>query len=98
MSQTELAKRLGLDKSSMSKIENGTRKVSSAELEEIANTFGVSADYLLGLKSNNGQQNLPIDLDEAIDNAMSFDGQPVTDHDRKVMKNLWRAYLSSKEQ
>lgn len=48
MSQSELAKRLGIDKSSMNKIEKSTRKVSSEELDKIASIFDVSTDYLLG--------------------------------------------------
>lgn len=48
ITQTELAKKMDLDKSSMSKIENGTRKVSSDEVAKLANIFNVSTDYLLG--------------------------------------------------
>lgn len=48
MTQTELAKRLHLSKSSMSKIESGTRKVSSDELLVLADIFNVTTDYLLG--------------------------------------------------
>lgn len=95
MTQTELAKKMGLDKSSMSKIENGTRKVSSDELRKLSDIFDVSADYLLGTaskKSNNG-----LSLDEAVDSVMSFDGRPVTDHDRQMMKSLWKSYLENKD-
>ncbi|MCD7113470.1 helix-turn-helix domain-containing protein [Limosilactobacillus agrestis] len=48
ITQTELAKKMDLDKSSMSKIENGTRKVSSDEVAKLANIFNVTTDYLLG--------------------------------------------------
>ena len=98
MSQSELAKRLGIDKSSMNKIEKGTRKVSSEELDKIASIFDVSTDYLLG-RSTPDEKHLEheIDLDRAIDNAMSFDGKPVTEHDRKMMKQLWKAYMVGKE-
>ncbi|WP_436696869.1 helix-turn-helix domain-containing protein [Lactiplantibacillus pentosus] len=48
MKQSDLARQLQLDNSSMSKIENGTRKVSSDEILRIANIFEVSTDYLLG--------------------------------------------------
>lgn len=46
--QIELGRKLNLDKSTMNKIENGTRKVSTNELEKIADIFNVSTDYLLG--------------------------------------------------
>ena len=48
MKQAELGRRLNLDRSAMSKIENGSRKVSSDELLKIAEIFGVSTDFLLG--------------------------------------------------
>ena len=48
MTQTELAKKMGFDKSTMSKVEKGTRKVSSDELRKLSRIFDVSADYLLG--------------------------------------------------
>lgn len=36
-------------------------------------------------------------LDEAFDHAISFDGSPVTDHDRRVMKQLWKEYIKNKK-
>lgn len=95
MTQTELAKKMGLDKSSMSKIENGTRKVSSDELRKLSDIFDVSADYLLGIVSK--ESNNDLSLDEAVDSVMSFDGRPVTDHDRQMMKSLWKSYLENKD-
>lgn len=47
-SQAELARRLGIEKSVMNKIENGSRKVSTEELKRLAEIFDVSTDYLLG--------------------------------------------------
>ena len=35
-------------------------------------------------------------LDEAIDHAISFD-HPVTEHDRRVMKQLWKEYIKNKK-
>lgn len=48
ITQTELAKKIGLDKSKMSKIESGSRKVAPEELDKIADVFDVTTDYLLG--------------------------------------------------
>ena len=36
-------------------------------------------------------------LDKAIDQAISFDGSPVTEHDRRVMKQLWKEYIKNKK-
>lgn len=86
MSQTELAKRLGLDKSSMSKIEKGTRKVSSAELDEIADVFGVSADYLLGRDTKEAKKADLAD-DETI---FTYEGKRIPPEDLEYMKRILR--------
>lgn len=49
-SQTELAQKMGFSKSTMSKIESGSRKISAEELKELAEIFDVTTDYLLGLR------------------------------------------------
>lgn len=46
--QTELGRKIGLEKSVMNKIENGTRRVSTEELQKLAEVFNVTTDYLLG--------------------------------------------------
>ncbi|WP_246224859.1 helix-turn-helix domain-containing protein [Lentilactobacillus kribbianus] len=51
LTQTEIAKRIGIDRTAYSKIKNGTRKLSSSEAKKLANLFNVSTDYLLGESS-----------------------------------------------
>ena len=94
MTQIELAHKMGFDKSTMSKVENGTRKVSSDELRKLSTIFHVSADYLLGNKSSKHPK---MTIDEAANSVMSFNGAPVTEHDRQVMKSLWKSYLENKD-
>lgn len=62
-SQVELGRRIGLDKSTMNKIENGTRKVQTDELKLLSEVFDVSVDYLL-----NGSNNFNKPLDNEINN------------------------------
>ena len=66
-------------------------KPSIDKLEAVANYFGVSTDYLLGREISNKPKQSD-DLDEILDNVMSFDGEPVDDHDREVI----RAYLKGR--
>lgn len=66
-------------------------KPSIDKLEAVANYFGVSTDYLLGREISNKPKQSD-DLDEILDNAMSFDGEPLDDHDREVI----RAYLKGR--
>lgn len=64
--QTELGKKIGLEKSTMSKIENGSRKVTTDELRQLAKVFDVSTDYLLG---NTSKKNY-YDLTEKDENSI----------------------------
>ena len=76
--------------------ETNKRKPSPKVLKHIADYFNVSTDYLLG-RSNNEKEKKGLSLDEAVDSVMSFDGRPVTDHDRQMMKSLWKSYLENKD-
>ena len=94
MSQFQLAKTLNIATSTLGMYETNKRKPNMEMLEKLADFFGVSIDYLLGRETTDKSD---IDLDKAIDNAMSFDGKPVTEHDRKMMEQLWKAYIAGKE-
>ncbi len=52
ISQEALAKMLGIDRASLSQIENGKRSVKAEELSSISKALNVSADMLLGLTSS----------------------------------------------
>lgn len=94
-SKTYVANHLGLkNMQTYANYEYGRREPDLETTAKLANLFNVSTDYLLGRKT---LDNNDIDLDRAIDNAMSFDGKPVTEHDRKMMKQLWKAYMAGKE-
>lgn len=91
--QAQLAKKTGLDNTKLSKIENGARRVASDELNKFAEVFDVSSDYLLGRdEPKKTPHYTSADLDEMLNNAMSFDGKPMTEHDKEVI----RAYLEGK--
>ena len=97
MKQTELARRLGLDKSAMSKIESGDRKVSSDELQKLSEIFDVSSDYLLGQTDKRHYYDLTekdkkdaAEQVEDVINGMTADinfyGEPMTDEGRAKLK------------
>ncbi|MGY3767090.1 helix-turn-helix domain-containing protein [Vagococcus vulneris] len=60
------------------------------KIKEVADYFNVSVDYLLGRDINN--QGDPTDLNDILDSVMSFDGEPMTENDREVI----RAFLEGK--
>ena len=53
LTQSQLAKKLGLSKSVVSAYENGVRMPSYYVLIRISKVFNVSTDYLLGLEPKN---------------------------------------------
>lgn len=95
LTQEELGKIVHVSKVSISGYERGGRNPDRETLTDLADYFGVSTDYLLGRsniptpdKSIKNNMN-DADLDKMLDEAMSFDGKPMNDHDRELI----RAYL-----
>lgn len=92
LSQSELAKLMGIHNSYISKIESGTRKVSTSELNKLAEIFDVSTDYLLGRKENESstenQENKDLKkfLEDNLDNGMTFGDGKVTQEDREKLE------------
>lgn len=73
---------------------------SAERLQQIADYFNVSTDYLLGRTDNPaiaGEGSEPDDIDKIIDHAMLFDGKPLTDEDRRAIRGIISGYMNSKE-
>ena len=94
--QKEMADNLGTSQPSYQNWEKGTRKPSRTTLQKIANFFNVSTDFLLG-ETDIPDPDSDIDLDTAIDNSIAYDGTPITDHDREIIKNYLNEYFSNKK-
>lgn len=92
-SMKQVALDLGLPYNTFYKWNKQTPKID--KIKVVADYFGVSIDYLLGKEEVNTQQ--AIDLDKALDNAMSFSGKPLSEHDRKVVRDLVEAYLNNQK-
>ena len=54
-SQTEFSAKIGVKQTSYSSWERGVKDPAAQTLAKIASTFGVSADWLLGLSDERGQ-------------------------------------------
>ena len=94
--KTMVAKHLGIPVPTYSNYEYGNREPDIKTINLIANMYGVSVDYLLGNEtSSNGKQSVSeTDLDEMLDNAHSYDGKPLDDHDRELIRQYLRALLN----
>ena len=59
MSQCEFANKIGAKQTSYSSWERGIKEPGISVLTEIASTFGVSTDWLLGLSDSRGGSSAP---------------------------------------
>lgn len=71
---------------------------SKSKMEQVADFFGVSVDYLLGntddMHSSNTQNKQPVDLKQVVDDEnwdewLSFDGKPLSEADKEIIRRLF---------
>lgn len=92
ISQEELAKRLNVDRSSLSRLENGKRKVSTDELTILSKFFNKSSDYFLGIDqtskciSPKDSIDLKTLLDGNLNTNMNYDGDNLTREQAERLK------------
>lgn len=95
LSQTELGKYIGVSQTTVTAWENGRAEPSSGYLSKLADYFNVTTDYLLGRPEKHEDDQEELDLEQALDNAHSFSGKPLSEHDRKVAKNVLRGLFEN---
>ncbi|WP_455440254.1 helix-turn-helix domain-containing protein [Streptococcus salivarius] len=98
--QKELGVKLG--KSALSQYINGKSTPDQEKLVLLARTLGVSEAWLMGYdvpmaKEQPQSQPNTHDIDNIIDNAMMFDGKPLTEDDKRAIRGIIAGYMSSKE-
>lgn len=96
--QKELGVKLG--KSALSQYINGKSTPDQEKLVLLARTLGVSEAWLMGYDVPMRKEEQPTnahDIDKIIDNAMMFDGKPLTDDDKRAIRGIIAGYMSSKE-
>lgn len=91
LSIRELEKRLNFSNGTVNKWKT---KAPSEKLEQVADYFDVSVDYLLG-RDGNEPSSADLDLLAAIDQAQSVGGRQLTDKDRAQMKAVITALLNT---
>lgn len=70
---------------------------SQDKIIKVANYFNVSTDYLLGRTNNRKLDKTDLDIEDALNGAMSYDGKPLSEHDKNIMRDLLRAYLKHQD-
>lgn len=95
MSISELERTLNLSNGSISKWSKSAP--NSKYIIKIANYFNVSTDYLLGRTNKRKLDKTDLDIEDALNGAMSYDGKPLSEHDKNIMRDLLRAYLKHQD-
>lgn len=63
---------------------------TTENLTKVADYFGVTLDYLVGREGKpTCSHERSKDLDEILDNAMSFDGKPLTEIDKDAIRGFY---------
>lgn len=94
--QKEIAQELNIAQSSYADWERNKKKPTLEKLTLIADFFNVSTDYLLG-QTDIPNSTLEADIDMAIDNSVAYDGTPITDNDRMIIKDFLKEYFANKK-
>ena len=71
-----------------------TKEPAADKLRVLADYFNVSVDYLLGREEKSKYTSE--DLDEMIDNAMFYDGKPLSDTESEIVKAFLEGKFGSK--
>lgn len=104
ISLNNLEDKLGYSTNYLYSLKKGNPK--SDRLQEIADYFGVSMDYLLGRTDNpaiaSDQERFffegkEVDVEELAGTAMRFNGKPLSDQDKKAIQGIIEGYLRSLE-
>lgn len=91
LSQTELGKLIHVSQQTVTAWENNKAEPTSSAVVQLAEVFNVSTDYLLGRPEKADDDQVDLDLERALDNAHSFSGKSLSEHDRKVAKDVLRS-------
>lgn len=99
ISLNDLEDKLGISRNSLYGIKKANPK--SDRLQQIADYFNVSTDYLLGRTENpniakNGDASAPLDLRDIAAQSMLFDGKPLTEEDIDFITAVLEAHLKNK--
>ncbi|CYU39835.1 Cro/CI family phage transcriptional regulator [Streptococcus suis] len=104
LSINSLEEKLGYSRNTIYAIKRN--QPGSEKLQQIADYFDVSTDYLLGRTDNpriaddqkfyfEGQE---VDVEELAGTAMRFNGKPLTDKDKRAIQRIIEGFLLSQEE
>ena len=94
LTQKEISNQLKISQSTYSDWEKG--KMKPKNIQQIADFFNVSTDYLLGNTDIKNQKQFDEDLEKSLDTFKSFDGKPMYDEDREKIREFLRQRIEDR--
>lgn len=89
--QVQLAEKMNVSTQTVSNWENGIKFPRMGTLQKLADLFGVEVG---DITSNPNQSILNgLSVDEAVDNLRAYQGKPISDSEKKVLKDIIKGYL-----
>lgn len=91
----DINEKTGIPNSTLSGYFNGTRLPTPENVEKLANFFHVDKSEIdPRFSTETSPTYSDQDLDEMLDNAHSYDGKPLDDHDRELIRQYLDALLN----
>lgn len=86
-----------ISKSDLSQYVSGKTEPRSDKLYILAKALNVSEQWLLGY-DDEATDDKKLTVEEALDSVMPYDGKPISDHDKKALTRIIKAYLKSRDE
>ena len=88
LTQKQIAEKIHVGQNSYSNWEKGNRTPIQPTIDKLAEILNTSSEYLTGITDDPTCIKISeTDLDSAIDNSVAYDGTPITDNDKEIIKD-----------
>lgn len=87
---SEIARRTGMAKSAISRYFNKSREFPVNKVDDFAKAFNVTPEEILGIKKETDG----LSVDEAVDNLRAYQGKPISDDEKEILKDIIKGYLN----
>ena len=95
--QKQIAEKLDMPQSLYSNLERGIKQANPNRFKQFSDFYTVSTDYLLGNTDNRNISDIDDDLEKSLDTFKSFDGKPMSDHDREKIREILKEMFDNDE-
>lgn len=97
--QIDITRQVNIPATTLTGYFKGTRLPSPENVEKLAKFFNVE-NYEIDPRFKpvtNDEENKSAEIEGMLDSAMTFDGKPLSNNDRNVIRGMIEAYLKNKE-